>query len=106
MKLSEYKTIKERAFFLEKKLSISLQNIQKAVIDPKELAHCENRIGSISIPLGVAGPLHIQGDYARGEYYIPLATTEGALVASVSRGAKATFEKGIVSTITKNGVTR
>ena len=76
------------------------------MIDPKELAHCENRIGSISIPLGVAGPLHIQGDYARGEYYIPLATTEGALVASVSRGAKATFEKGIVSTITKNGVTR
>ncbi|MBE0521983.1 MAG: hydroxymethylglutaryl-CoA reductase (NADPH) [Candidatus Methanoperedenaceae archaeon] len=46
----------------------------------------ENMIGAIQVPLGVAGPLHITGEYANGGYYIPLATTEGALVASVNRG--------------------
>ena len=106
MKLSECKTIQERAHFLEEKLSISLKNTQKVTIDSDESVHCENRIGSITLPLGVAGPLSILGEYAKGEYYIPLATTEGALIASVSRGAKATFEKGIITTVQKVGVTR
>ncbi|MDD5616203.1 MAG: hydroxymethylglutaryl-CoA reductase (NADPH) [Candidatus Methanoperedens sp.] len=46
----------------------------------------ENMIGAVQVPLGVAGPLRINGDYANGEFYIPLATTEGALVASAHRG--------------------
>lgn len=106
MKLSACKNRKERVQYLEKKLSISLQNIQKVTVDSDESVHCENRIGSISLPLGVAGPLNLQGEYAKGEFYVPLATTEGALIASVNRGAKATFEKGIVSTVQKVGVTR
>ncbi|MFH0773712.1 MAG: 3-hydroxy-3-methylglutaryl-CoA reductase [bacterium] len=106
MKLSECKTTRERAEFLEKTLSISLSNIQKCIVDPDELVHCENRIGSVSLPLGVAGPLCIFGENVRGKCYVPLATTEGALVASVNRGAKATAEKGIVTTVQKVGVTR
>jgi len=46
----------------------------------------ENMIGAVQVPLGVAGPLGVNGEYASGEYYIPLATTEGALVASADRG--------------------
>jgi hydroxymethylglutaryl-CoA reductase (NADPH) len=46
----------------------------------------ENMIGAVQMPLGVAGPLRINGEYANGEFYIPLATTEGALVASAHRG--------------------
>jgi len=46
----------------------------------------ENMIGAIQVPLGVAGPLRVNGEYASGEFYIPLATTEGALVASTGRG--------------------
>jgi len=46
----------------------------------------ENMIGAVQVPLGVAGPLRINGDHANGEFYIPLATTEGALVASAHRG--------------------
>lgn len=46
----------------------------------------ENMIGAVSIPLGVAGPLLIKGEYAKGDFYVPLATTEGALVASAHRG--------------------
>jgi len=106
MKLSKCKNSQERARYLEKILSISLQYVQKEALDPDELVHCENRIGSISLPLGVAGPFKVMGEFAKGEYYIPLATTEGALVASVSRGAKASFEKGIVSSVQRVGVTR
>jgi len=48
----------------------------------------ENLIGSIEVPLGIAGPIKIIGDNANGKYYVPMATTEGALVASTSRGCK------------------
>ena len=54
----------------------------------------ENMIGAIQIPLGFAGPVHIDGGSAKGDFIVPLATTEGALVASVSRG---------MSVITKSG---
>src|SRR4030067_3625003 len=46
----------------------------------------ENMIGAVQVPLGIAGPILINGDYANGEFYITLATTEGALVASAHRG--------------------
>jgi hydroxymethylglutaryl-CoA reductase (NADPH) len=47
---------------------------------------CENVVGFVGVPLGLAGPLKIQGVHARGDFIVPLATTEGALVASFSRG--------------------
>lgn len=60
--------------------------------------NCENCVGSIEIPVGVAGPVlaHFEHESQRyGEYlYLPLATTEGALVASTSRGAKCITESG------------
>jgi len=46
----------------------------------------ENPIGVVQIPVGLVGPLQINGEHAHGDYYVPLATTEGALVASVNRG--------------------
>lgn len=54
----------------------------------------ENLIGTINIPVGLAGPLRINGLYAEGDYYIPLATTEAALVASYHRGAQVISEAG------------
>ncbi|MCQ6253420.1 hydroxymethylglutaryl-CoA reductase (NADPH) [Methanocaldococcus sp.] len=77
-----------RRKFLEKTLGIKFEHISKYSID-EEMAikkNIENMIGAIQIPLGFAGPLKINGEYAKGEFYIPLATTEGALVASVNRG--------------------
>jgi hydroxymethylglutaryl-CoA reductase (NADPH) len=58
----------------------------------------ENYIGITGVPTGVIGPISIRGTQAHGQYYVPLATSEGALVASYNRGARATFlSGGIVS---------
>lgn len=59
--------------------------------------NCESLVGSVEIPLGVAGPLVINGQNAHGSYYAPLATTEGALIASISRGAKVISMSGGVN---------
>ncbi|KAA8910112.1 putative 3-hydroxy-3-methylglutaryl CoA reductase [Sphaerosporella brunnea] len=66
-------------------------------------ACCENVIGYMPLPLGLAGPMTIDGE----EFYIPMATTEGVLVASTSRGAKAiNMGGGAVTILTGDGMTR
>lgn len=66
-------------------------------------ACCENVIGYLPLPLGVAGPVIIDGK----EYYLPMATTEGVLVASTMRGCKALNAGGGVTTeILADGMTR
>jgi hydroxymethylglutaryl-CoA reductase (NADPH) len=66
-------------------------------------ACCENVVGYIPIPLGIAGPLKIDGEL----YPIPMATAEGTLVASTSRGCKALNAQGGVTTVvTQDSMTR
>ncbi|KAG9311752.1 hydroxymethylglutaryl-coenzyme A reductase-domain-containing protein [Chiua virens] len=66
-------------------------------------ACCENVVGYIPIPLGIAGPLSIDGE----QVHIPMATAEGTLVASTSRGCKALNSGGGVTTVlTNDGMTR
>ena len=67
----------------------------------------ENYLGMARIPVGLAGPLQLRGEYATGSYHVPLATTEGALVASFSRGMKAiTVSGGAVARVLDEGVQR
>ncbi|MDD2867059.1 3-hydroxy-3-methylglutaryl-CoA reductase [Neomegalonema sp.] len=58
----------------------------------------ENYVGRAKLPMGVIGPLRVLGLNARGDYFIPLATTEAALVASYGRGAEAVGRAGGVAT--------
>ncbi|MFB9883326.1 hydroxymethylglutaryl-CoA reductase [Planobispora siamensis] len=57
----------------------------------------ENFIGVAQVPIGVAGPLRINGEHARGDFLVPLATTEGTLVASYNRGMRLLTECGGVT---------
>jgi hydroxymethylglutaryl-CoA reductase (NADPH) len=84
----------ERRKLIEDNRKINLDSIGSVFIDNPESVHCENLLGGISIPVGIAGPVRINGEHINGDYYIPLATTEGALIASVNRGCKAISESG------------
>jgi hydroxymethylglutaryl-CoA reductase (NADPH) len=67
----------------------------------------ENFIGTVKVPVGLAGPLRVNGLFAQGDYYVPLATTEAALVASYSRGAQLLSESGGCTAVLLNeGVSR
>jgi len=67
----------------------------------------ENFIGTVKVPLGIAGPLRVRGSSARGDYHLPLATTEAALVASFSRGAQLiTAAGGCAAAVLAEGVSR
>jgi hydroxymethylglutaryl-CoA reductase (NADPH) len=88
--------------------SLSVLAGKKAFSDPKQLeGNIENYIGMTQVPTGVIGPLHILGSVANGDFYVPLATSEGALVASYHRGAKASrLCGGITSACLVEGVQR
>ncbi len=67
----------------------------------------ENFIGTVKLPVGLAGPLRVNGLFAQGDYYIPLATSEAALVASYSRGANLmTKAGGCTALLLNEGVSR
>jgi hydroxymethylglutaryl-CoA reductase (NADPH) len=67
----------------------------------------ENLIGTVKVPVGLAGPLRVNGLFARGDFYVPLATTEAALVASYSRGSGLITESGgCTSVLLNEGVCR
>lgn len=67
----------------------------------------ENFVGTVKVPVGVVGPLRVNGLFARGDYYVPLATTEAALVASHARGARLLTEAGGCTAVLLNeGVSR
>ncbi|MFC3477344.1 hydroxymethylglutaryl-CoA reductase (NADPH) [Halobacterium litoreum] len=67
----------------------------------------ENLAGGAQLPLGIAGPVAVSGGAADDEFYLPMATTEGALVASVNRGCSAiTAAGGANARVTKTGMTR
>ena len=79
--------VDDRRKAVEELTKTNLENISKFCFDSEKASkNIENMIGAIQIPLGFAGPVIINGDHAKGEFIIPLATTEGALVASISRG--------------------
>ncbi|MEJ2780817.1 hydroxymethylglutaryl-CoA reductase (NADPH) [Stygiolobus sp. CP850M] len=85
-----------RRLAIERLTNSNLPSIGSTILDYAEIKNrnAENVIGAVQVPMGVIGPLRVNGDYARGEFYVPLATTEGALIASVNRGVKAVTLSG------------
>lgn len=90
---------RQRREFLKEKSGEELEHTGQFSIDPAVLpGNIENFIGIVQMPVGIAGPVQINGEDAKGEFYIPLATTEGTLVASYSRGMRVINECGGVKT--------
>jgi hydroxymethylglutaryl-CoA reductase (NADPH) len=86
----------------------SLDHIGSYCFDPGEArGNVENFAGATQVPLGLAGPVLVKGEHARGEFFVPLATSEGTLVASYNRGMKAAREAGGVrSTVLDDAIQR
>jgi hydroxymethylglutaryl-CoA reductase (NADPH) len=79
--------VRERREWLERKTGAAMPLVGASAIPaPQMRGNIENPIGSVQMPLGVAGPLLVHGEHAEGTFYVPLATTEGALVRSYERG--------------------
>jgi len=84
-----HEIIQERQKFVEDFTGVRIEHIKHYSFDPHITGgNIENFTGVAQIPIGFAGPLHIHGEYANGEFVVPLATTEGTLVASYNRGMK------------------
>jgi hydroxymethylglutaryl-CoA reductase (NADPH) len=81
--------IRKRQKFVEQLTGAKLEHVTKFSFDPHVAqGNCEHFTGVAQVPLGFAGPLQINGEHAKGEFLIPLATSEGTLVASYNRGMK------------------
>ena len=89
----------KRRQFIENETSASLTHSSHFSLEPESLAgNIENFTGVAQVPIGFAGPMLVNGEAAQGEFYVPMATTEGTLVASYSRGMRLTREAGGIKT--------
>lgn len=79
--------VSRRRQWLSEKTNTKLHHLGHFSLPAEEMrGNIENLIGTAQIPIGVAGPLRINGEYAKGDFYVPMATTEGVLVATYQRG--------------------
>jgi len=79
--------VRERREWIARQTGADLPLVAACAIPTEEMrGNIENPIGAVQMPLGVAGPLLVHGEHAQGMFYVPMATTEGALVRSYERG--------------------
>lgn len=91
--------INHRRAWTEEKTGCQLTHVGACTISGESMrGNIENPIGTVQMPLGVAGPLLVHGTEAEGVFYVPMATTEGALVRSYERGMVALTRAGGATT--------
>lgn len=98
----------QRRAFLKEQTGTALAHVGGKPVDPGQTrGNIENLIGFCQVPLGVAGPLQVNGEHASGDFYVPMTTTEGTLVASYNRGMRVTREAGgITATVVDDHMQR
>ncbi|HEY4096030.1 MAG TPA: hydroxymethylglutaryl-CoA reductase [Baekduia sp.] len=88
-----------RREFLTQETGAALDHVGHYSLDPGALpGNIEHFTGVAQVPIGIAGPLLVDGEHAQGQFYVPLATAEGTLVASYNRGMKLLHAAGGVRT--------
>ncbi len=97
-----------RLEFLRERTDSTLEHLGGYSFDPSEaVGNVEHFTGAAQVPIGIAGPLLVNGEHAQGDFYVPLATAEGTLVASYNRGMKLTREAGgIAVTVVDDAIQR
>ena len=81
--------IGKRQDFVRQQTGAAIPHISAGTIAPENLpGNIENMLGVAQVPIGLAGPVHVRGEHIDGQVYVPMATTEGTLVASYSRGMR------------------
>jgi hydroxymethylglutaryl-CoA reductase (NADPH) len=100
--------IKSRQDFVEEYTGKKLEHVPNYSFDPNITAgNCEAFIGVAQVPIGIAGPLKVNGEKAQGDFLIPLATAEGTLVASYNRGMKLlNMSGGVKCTVVEDAMQR
>ena len=79
--------VEQRRRWVEEKTGCELRHVGACSVSTEQMrGNIENPVGAAQVPLGVAGPLLVRGEHADGTFYVPLATTEGALIRSYERG--------------------
>jgi hydroxymethylglutaryl-CoA reductase (NADPH) len=87
--------IQARQVFIKEHTGAELKHIKSYSIDPHlTRGNIEHFTGVAQVPMGFAGPMLVEGQHASGEFYVPLATSEGTLVASYNRGMKVLHRSG------------
>ncbi|WP_404364470.1 hydroxymethylglutaryl-CoA reductase [Marinobacter sp.] len=87
--------VETRQAFVRDRTGVALEHISACSFDPHAArGNIENLIGVAQVPMGLAGPLRVEGENATGRFYVPLATSEGTLVASYNRGMRVINESG------------
>ena len=102
------KAVKARQKFVEDYAKVKFEHIKNYSFDAHITAgNCENFTGVAQIPIGFAGPIKVNGEFAQGEFLIPLATTEGTLIASYNRGIKVlNLSGGVKCTVVSDAMQR
>jgi hydroxymethylglutaryl-CoA reductase (NADPH) len=100
--------IRTRREFLTSFSGARPEHLFAASFDPRLTdGNIENFIGVAQVPIGLAGPLTVNGEYAKGDFVIPMATTEGTLVASYNRGMKVlNLSGGVTATVSDDRMQR
>src|SRR3954470_15148114 len=84
-----------RQRFVRERTGVELEHVPHYSFDPELTGgNIEHFVGVAQVPIGLAGPLRVNGEHAQGDFYVPLATAEGTLVASYNRGMKLVRESG------------
>ena len=97
-----------RRRFAQDRAEVALDHVGHYSLDPSSLSgNVESFMGVAQVPIGLAGPLAVNGEHAQGDFLVPLATTEGTLVASYNRGMRILAESGGVrTTVVKTSMQR
>ena len=100
--------VQQRQAFIEENTPAKLNHTKQFSFEPADMSgNIENMFGVAQVPIGLCGPLLVNGEHAQGEFYVPMATVEGTMLASYNRGMRVIRESGgVITTVSGDAMQR